>query len=79
MAKKRKLASKFPLPPISYKVPEDIRKQPIEWLNLKPENMQVLRDIGAVTIEDVIPIINTLPIKTLVAVKQKLVFGMEDT
>ncbi len=60
-------------------IPQDIRIQSIEWLNLKPENMANVRKTGAVTIGDLIPFVEKLPKKTMRAVKKKIIFNMDDT
>ncbi len=60
------------------KIPKEIKEKSIEWMNLKPENMAYVRKTGATTIDDLIPFIEALPEKTMLAVKKKIIFNMDD-
>jgi len=62
-----------------YIVPNEIRNQSIEWLNLKPENMAKVRKTGALTVEELLPYIEKLPRTTARAIKKKIMFNMDDT
>ena len=59
-------------------VPEEILCQSIEWLNLKPENMANVRKTGAKTIRDLLPYVEKLPKQTMLAIKKKIMFDMND-
>ncbi len=59
-------------------VAKEITEKSIEWLNLKPENMDNVRNTGAKTISELIPFIDDLPRETMLAVKKKIMFNMED-
>ncbi|MCR5733114.1 MAG: hypothetical protein K6G22_00785 [Lachnospiraceae bacterium] len=55
----------------------EVRCQSIEWMNLKPEYYEVVKKTGVKTIEELIPLIDDLPIDTARRVKAKILFNIE--
>ncbi len=60
-----------------YVVPDEIRSQTIESLQVKKEVIEYLRENGYVTIEDVIQHQDRLPKKVIVPIRAKLMFNLD--
>lgn len=62
---------------IVYTVPDDIRKQDVTSLQVKPEVIAYLQSHGYKTIEDVIAGQKKIPKKYIVPIKAKLMFNLD--
>lgn len=62
---------------IVYKVPDDIRCQSVQTLQVKPEIIQWLINHKYETIEDVIQNQKKIPKKIIVPIKGKLIFNVD--
>ena len=62
---------------IEYRVPDEIRIQPIEQLQVKSEVITYLKQHGYKTIEDVIKDDDILPEDIIVSIRAKLIFGID--
>ncbi len=59
-----------------YKVPEELQKESIEWLNLDEAIMNYLRENDFETILDIIKRQNDIPHDYCVLIKRKIMFGL---
>ena len=59
-----------------YRVPDEIQKQSIEWLELAPEIMDYLRENNFETILDIIRRQHDIPNDYCVLIKRKIMFGL---
>ena len=62
---------------MEFKISDDVKKQPIEWLEDRgPEVMQYLRDNGFKTCLDIIHRQDEIPVEIAVPIKRKMIFGI---
>lgn len=63
---------------ITYTVPEEVRKQSIDTLKVRPDTMEYLRKKGFKTIEDIIDKQEKIPKKYRGNIYAYIMFGIED-
>lgn len=63
---------------IVQKVPENIRKQSIEYLRVRKDTLEYLRKNGFITIEDIIDKQEQIPSEFRGNIYAYLIFGLED-
>lgn len=62
---------------IEYTVPDDVRKQSVEQLQVKPEIIEWLKKHNYKTVEEIIRDQKILPQKIIVPIKGKIIFNVD--
>lgn len=62
---------------IEYTVPDDVRKQSVEQLQVKPEIIEWLKKHKYKTVEEIIRDQKILPQKIIVPIKGKIIFNVD--